>query len=201
MQENEPMNLKYTGIGSRAAPAPVLAIAQALGWHLAKAGWTLRSGAADGCDRAFEAGAREAGGTLELFLPWNGYNNSTDGTFDIPKSAYDLAASLHPTWTELSQGIQKMHASSCQQTLGHHLDEPSAFSICWTQDGCESERARTRKTGGTATGIVLAERNSIPLFNLCNDNARRRLNAMLQELQIDYQVPLDDAPAEQASLF
>ena len=191
----------YTGIGAREAPADVCSIAEELGYHLGLAGWKLRSGAAEGMDKAFEYGALRAGAPMELSLPWKGYNHSESPCFAITQSALDLAASLHPAWGQLSSGIRKMLASSCYQTLGRDLTTPSRFSICWTEDGCESEKKRTKRTGGTATGIVLADRNGIPLYNLRNNASRIALNRFLESQHIAYHVPVDAEAPEQTSLF
>ncbi len=191
----------YTGIGARDAPADICAVAEELGYHLGLAGWTVRSGAADGMDKGFEVGALRAGAPVELSLPWKGYNRSDSPHFAVTQEALNLAATLHPRWSDLSSGIRKMHASSCYQTLGRDLESPSAFSICWTEDGCESEKTRTQRTGGTATGIVLADRNGIPLYNLRNNKSRIALNGRLESLGIAYRVPVEVELPEQSSLF
>jgi len=46
----------YAGIGSRSTPDNVLGIMEKLGIVLAKKGFILRSGGADGADKAFEKG-------------------------------------------------------------------------------------------------------------------------------------------------
>ena len=64
--------LVYAGIGARATPAGVLAdMAVMAGW-LARTGWNLSSGGADGADSAFAAGA--PAGQRTIWLPWRGYN-------------------------------------------------------------------------------------------------------------------------------
>ncbi len=55
--------LLYAGVGSRLTPMPILGLMRKLGFRLAELGYTLRSGAADGADAAFEAGCDEAGGS------------------------------------------------------------------------------------------------------------------------------------------
>ena len=64
--------LIYAGIGTRATPPNVLAdMAVMAGW-LARTGWQLSSGGADGADGAFAAGA--PAGQRRIWLPWRGYN-------------------------------------------------------------------------------------------------------------------------------
>lgn len=171
----------YAGIGSRQTPPGVLAEMQDLAHAFALQGFTLRSGAADGADAAFEAGAHRGRGRSEIYLPWRGFNGHSSGLFGVTDAARKLAASVHPRWSSLSQGAQSLHARSCYQILGRHLDAPCAFVCCWTPDACEGWAGRTRETGGTATGIVLAERCRIPVFNLQAPRARERLSAWLDE--------------------
>ncbi len=191
----------YTGIGSRAAPKAVCAWAYELGLALGQQGWMLRSGAADGLDNAFERGAVAAKASTELYVPWKGYNGSASHRHMPTKEAFNLAQEVHPAWEALGSAVRKMHACSAHQVLGERLTQPSKFCICWTPDGCESERTRTRQTGGTATGIVIAERNAVPVFNLYNDRARQALNQLLRQLNVAYQVPCNPAVPQQTDLF
>jgi len=50
------MTAIYTGIGSRTAPESILRIIKKTGYILGSAGFTLRSGHAEGPDASFEAG-------------------------------------------------------------------------------------------------------------------------------------------------
>ena len=49
--------LRYAGIWARATPAAVLADMTVMAAWLARTGWCLSSGGADGADSAFAAGA------------------------------------------------------------------------------------------------------------------------------------------------
>ena len=60
----------YTGIGSRRTPTPIRELMSAVAARLAVDGWTLRSGGDAGADQAFQAGAAQARGAIELYLPW-----------------------------------------------------------------------------------------------------------------------------------
>ena len=60
---------RYAGIGSRSTPEPVLEHMHQVAHAMAEAGWTLRSGAAQGADSAFETGARSARGPREIWIP------------------------------------------------------------------------------------------------------------------------------------
>ena len=180
------MQRYYTGIGSRKTPAPVIAILTELAHTLFAAGYTLRSGAADGADAAFEAGA---GGLKDVFLPWAGFNKSTSALTRVCDKALHLAESLHPAWPRLSGAAKKLHARNTYQVLGLALDAPSDFLVCWTPDGLESAEERTSQSGGTATAVVLAQRHRVPVFNLKKPGRAADLSQYLKTQGIDWPVP------------
>ena len=64
--------LRYAGIGARATPEAVLSDMTVMAGWLARTGWHLSSGGADGADSAFAAGA--PAGQRTIWLPWRGYN-------------------------------------------------------------------------------------------------------------------------------
>ncbi|MYF08754.1 MAG: hypothetical protein F4233_12875, partial [Rhodospirillaceae bacterium] len=64
--------LLYAGIGARATPAAVLADMGIISGWLARTGWRLSTGGADGADTAFAGGA--PAGRRTIWLPWRGYN-------------------------------------------------------------------------------------------------------------------------------
>ena len=103
---------RYAGIGSRQTPAPVLEQMRSIGAAMAEAGWLLRSGAAQGADSAFEAGAA----------------NRT------------IAARQHPRWNVLGAGAQKLMVRNVHQILGDDPASPDPVDlvICWTPRGTGS---------------------------------------------------------------
>lgn len=174
----ETQKIYYGGIGSRRAPAHVLAEMRRIGGILAKAGLTLRSGAADGADMAFEEGCVKFNGDTEIWLPWKGFNGHADTGCYPTDAHFELASKTHPAWANLTRGPRALHARNMGQVLGRDLATPCLFILCWTPDGCESEATRKRDTGGTGGAITLASRNGIPVFNLANADALDRLMAL-----------------------
>jgi len=175
----------YTGVGSRDTPEEVLSVMRTLAKCLARAGYTLRSGGAEGADAAFESGAQEVPqAKMQIYLPWRGFNGNGSPLYTVDRNAMAIARSLHPAWHRLTPAAQKLHARNCYQVLGLSLDTASRFLICWTPDGCESSRTRSVRTGGTATAIALAERHGVPVFNLARPGRESALAAKLQELAI-----------------
>lgn len=192
------MYLTYTGVGSRETPQAELMLMQRLGKRFAELGMTLRSGAADGADTAFEQGCLSVDGARhEIFLPWAGFNNRKDGIVSPGakmNQAFEMASTVHPAWTRLTHAAQKLHSRNCFQLLGQNLDSPSEFLICWTRDGCMGRATRNSKSGGTATAIVLAEDHRVPIFNMAVPGWMNRLTDLIEELKVKHQLDSERSP-------
>lgn len=168
-------NICYTGIGSRSTPGELdgfaeltpLSLLRRWGYLLAKLNFTLRSGAADGADYAFENGCDFADGHKEIYLPWKGFNGSKSDMFYIPPEAYEIAGDIYGSrWKYQQDTTKKFMARNMMQVMGIGLDEPSLFVLCWTPDGCVTKETRTKETGGTGQAIAYADEMGIPVFNL-----------------------------------
>jgi len=170
----------YTGIGSRKTPADVLSKMQQTASVLAKRGYVLRSGGADGADYAFECGAASINPKLvHLMLPWKNFNANirNKGVFcficgDNDKMR-EIASQVHPAWGNCSYGAKALHTRNVAQILGPELDCPSDFVIAWTDQGM--------KKGGTRTALMIAEQNNVPIFNVFNEQDKKRLKEFLGE--------------------
>ncbi len=161
----------YSGVGSRETPPEILEAMIDIATKLAYKDYCLRSGGADGADSAFEKGCDFAEGKKEIYLPWRGFNNNQSILYNTNTQAYDLAASIHPSWMFLSHGAKKLHARNICQVLGKDLNAPSEFIICWTKNG--------NKVGGTRTAIILAEQNKIPVYNLAISADYDKIQALI----------------------
>ena len=105
--------LRYAGIGAPATPADVLADMTVMAGWLARTGWYLASGGADGADSAFAAGA--PAGQRTIWLPWRGYNGHRGPDCRVLSSealsrSLEIAAPLHPAWDRCSPAVRKLHA-------------------------------------------------------------------------------------------
>lgn len=168
-------NLIITGVGSRETPRPMGAIITDFAEAFARSGATGRSGAALGADSDFEEGFKRVGGSIEVYLAWRGASGHASQLFGVCPQAFAIAKTVHPRWEALSEAARKLHGRNVYQVLGKTLDTPSDALVCWTPDGMEQEKERTSKSGGTATAIVLACRNRIPVFNLARPGSVNRL--------------------------
>jgi hypothetical protein len=151
----------YAGIGSRETPEEVLDLMEKAAFALAKKGWILRSGGADGADSAFERGCVRAGGAREIYLPWKGFNGNPSALFSIPGRAVEIASRYHPAWGVLKRGAQALHSRNVLQVLGADCETPAAFILCWAR---VDSNGRTQ--GGTGQAVRIAEAMGIPVVNL-----------------------------------
>ena len=147
----------YTGIGSRDTPPLILEAMEALAGFMAEQEFTLRSGAAEGADTAFEKGAAEFNGRREIYLPWPSFNGH-HSKLEPKQEAYTIAEAFHPNWPKLYTAGRKLMACNVHQVLGTSLQSPSQFVVCWTPKG--------KNVGSTVLAINLALANNIPVINL-----------------------------------
>lgn len=133
----------YAGIGSRDITEGESQSLTFVAERLAKLGYALRSGGADGADTAFFKGA----GPCQILRP----KHATE-------AAIELASQHHPAWDHCTPYVRKLMGRNAQIVLGPDLDSPVAFVACWT-------RAPPGR-GGTRFGMRLAQANHIPVFNL-----------------------------------
>lgn len=167
--------MKYvTGIGSRETPQEVgKLIIDVICPRLIRDGYILRSGGADGADSYFEMGYIKYHGEMDIYLPWKGFNNNPSNLY-IGNSALDyqgaldIASKYHPRWNYLTDGARKLHTRNVFQILGRTLDNKSDVVICWTPDGCTTNKT-TKDTGGTGQAIRIAYDYGIPIKNLRNN--------------------------------
>lgn len=188
----------YTGVGSRETPDEMMEVIRQLAYKLARKGFRLRSGAAEGADKAFEAGWWKArmdvikecphashAMSAEIYIAWSGFNGHTAtshaGNVYIPSGAIAneaeaIVSKIHPAWHACSQGARKLHSRNVFQVLGQDLKTPSTMLICWAK----TDKAGNVK-GGTATAWNLAKQNNIPCFNLNNPVDFARIHKYLEE--------------------
>lgn len=168
------MSKVYAGIGSRQTPEVVCCTMEAIGQYMARSGWLLRSGGAEGADRAFQRGAvafrqglceMDAYGLrfLEVYRP-----EDSDGHPEW----FEVAEKHHPAWHRCSEPARRLHARNTPIILGPELDQHADLVICWTP-GAKGE-------GGTGQGIRIARAHGIPVFDLADPSAKADLKVWLR---------------------
>lgn len=157
----------YTGVGSRKTPAWALELMKKMAAKLSADGWVLRSGGADGADSAFEVGA---GDRKEIYRAHH-----------CTPEAMAVAAKFHPAWHRCGAFARKLHGRNSFQVLGRDLNAPSAFLVCWTEDGCCRHADRSIRTGGTGTAISIADAHGVEILNLQNPSHAARARRYLKK--------------------
>lgn len=148
----------YTGIGARDLPGEVAAMIGKIAAYMARRGYVLRSGGAEGSSAAFEKGCDGAGGKKVVYLPWRGFNGNNSPQYSIPERAFDIVKAFEPAWNGLSQSAKSLKARYALTILGQDLKNPSACVICYTQGG--------KQKGGTGQALRLAQKYNVPVFDI-----------------------------------
>lgn len=171
------MNSYYAGIGSRETPVDVLEYFTLIGALFALKGLVLRSGGAQGADKAFEVGCDRVNGLKEIYLPWKYFERSNSNLIISDPKAYGIAEQFHPYWQNLSDGARKLQARNSHQVLGMDLETPSQFVICWTKDG--------KGSGGTGQAIRIANHYGVSVFDAGTYEDVDEIKANLKAFLID----------------
>ena len=175
-------SMHYAGIGSRRTPEPILDLMGRVAGRLERLGYTLRSGGAQGADRAFELGcekkiifyqdhARCSGGAL--------LDHQDSSTYEVQYSGSDIefmelfVQRHHPVPMALRGAARKLMRRNALQVSRYsrpRLELPWVdFVLCWTPDG--SSDGASRAAGGTGQALRIAHHHGIPVFNLEPDPA------------------------------
>ena len=175
----QPRDPVYAGIGSRSAPEPIKQMMSQTAQILALNHFTLRSGAAEGADQAFEAGTDAVDGEKEIFLPWSGFSDRTPGENGVILSptdrAIEIAQQHHPAWNNLRPGAQLLHARNTHQILGADCQSPVDVVVCWTPNGDD--------VGGTSQALRIAREHAIPIINLGAVDAPRSADQIFARIR------------------
>lgn len=165
--------MTYAGIGSRETPQEILGKMTEVAKYLEEKGYTLRSGAAQGADTAFEKGVKEK---KEIF----------PGSQKAGMREQKIAREIHPNPNALDKSknpefVWNLMARNTNQIFGKNLDTPVDFVIAWTKDGLTDYRNRTVNSGGTGQAIEMASRKGIPVINMFNPSWREQLLSVLNK--------------------
>lgn len=172
------MSKIYAGIGSRQTPIAIQFVMIHIAAELAARGWTLRSGAAEGADQAFERGCDRVDGQKQIFVPWYGFNErviSQPGVIcGYNEYTEDIAARFHPNWSACSNGAKALHSRNVCQVLGFSRDNPSDMIICWTPNASGS--------GGTGQALRIAKHYNVPVYDLGDESV---LATIIKDLNLN----------------
>lgn len=158
------MTIFYAGIGSRITPTDVCDKFTLMASRLETMGYILRSGGADGSDKAFEQGVIDPQKKI-IYRPCH-----------ATPEAVELASGYHPAWHRCNEYVRSLHGRNAMIVLGEDLALPAQFVICWTKSG--------GLQGGTAMGMSIAYDNKIPVFNIRDESQWEALDNFLACLKV-----------------
>jgi len=170
----------YAGIGARKTPGDILHAMVQVGTFMAAEGATLRSGGAQGADRAFEIGCDfNSNGRKyslkEIYLPSPGWQSNESEHHDVSYEAMRVASMFHPGWGRLDPFVKRLMGRNTYQMLGLDLKTPANFVCCWTLNG--------GIVGGTGQALRMAAYYGIPVINfghLSFSEVNNRIIAILE---------------------
>lgn len=146
----------YAGIGCVNTPDDVQDMLAEIAEDLEQLNFVLRTGGSLGADEAFMDGVIEDS-NIELFLPYQGYNDYESKYHKPNAGSYEAAFLNHPSWSECSTEQRKLHGRTSFIVLGHDLRTPSEFILCWTKGG--------KGNNYVNQAIRVADNNLIPVFD------------------------------------
>lgn len=159
--------LYFAGIGSRETEPHIMKLMSEIASILEDKNYILRSGHANGADKAFESGVKNHN-NMNIFLPREGFNDgySKDtGFIFIPDDILDEnycrayeSLKYHPHGYKMKSSTKVMMIRNFFQVHGLIGQKQSEFVICWTPNG--------ELVGGTSQAIRLAKVSNIPVYNL-----------------------------------
>lgn len=166
----------YAATGNQDAPDHIKAKFAEIAKKLEGYGYTARVGGMEGLEEVVEKAVEKK----EVHLPWREFNGKNSPfTFNSDR-AFAVAKQFHPTFDGMKKGIQAFLAKNARLILGNKMNSPALFLLCWTEDGVESIRNKTARTGFTGHPIAIASALGIPVFNLGNQDAEQRFNIYLE---------------------
>lgn len=177
------MSRYFTGVGSRNTPPEIIDVMVQIGFHLSNRYYTFRSGDADGSDRAFYKGFLQAGGNMEIYLPWNGFNGSfeDDVFINTPKldnydKATEILKEVLPYYDNLKDSHRSLHTRNVYQVLGRRLNEPSDLCVYYAEPTGKNGHVK----GGTNTAVQLCKLYDVPSFNLWYPNVLEEIKRRIR---------------------
>jgi len=155
--------------GHRDAPEWALRLAAKCAAHALSEGSWLRTGGAKGIDEWAARGAAlvpNAGGRLEIVLPWEGFRGAAEGHPDanvwvISPAHLEVCLRLTPEVGRKPQGVQRLMARNVGVLLGKDLKTPVDRVICY----------RVRP-GGTDHLVRCARMLGIRVYNIADPAVR-----------------------------
>ena len=179
---------RFAGIGARRIPRAQAKVMRNACMIYACAGHAAHHGGANGADKACDNGYRIiAPNNLEVFIPYDGYNafyiKQPEVTLGTSDAAYKIAKDHHPAWDRVSSIGKQLHSRNSHIILGHDLQSPVDFILCWTPDA--------KIVGGTGQALRIAKNYNIKVFNLADKEVEYYFKKMIEKATQKFQSIID----------
>lgn len=166
----------YACTGNTECPPEILEKFDRVAKKLEELGYTVRVGGMDGIEDRIEKLVQKK----EVHLPWKGFAEKDSRFTYNSERAFAIAKMFHPTFDSMKKGVQAFLAKNARLILGDKMNSPALFLVCWTEDGVETAKEKTAKTGFGGHPIAIASAVGIPVFNLAKPDAEQRINMLVE---------------------
>lgn len=128
---------------------------------------------------------------IEVLLPWKKFNEDaagTEGLLDVQirpnATAYGVAVNLNQSFYKLSPHVRAMNARDAQLMLGKDCTKPNSMLVIYTECGSEAIKGKMdwKKITGLSLMLSIAEEANITVYNLKNEESRKKLSEKLKAL-------------------
>ncbi len=161
----------FSGIGSRKTPPEICKILSKIGKKLQNVknpkSLILRSGGADGADKAFEKFVQSQ--NKIIYTPQN-FNKKSEN-LDICISELESILDPNIKLKNIRPFVKLLLLRDINQVLGDPINgwQKSKFLICWTP----TENYASREAGGSRYAIRCALKHNIKVYNLINNQTMK----------------------------
>ena len=167
--------LPYAAISNDNAPSHVVEQFKKIAMDMETRGYTMRTSGNKGVEEIIESLVSNK----EVHVAWKGFNQRETQFTRVDKAAIELVGTLHPAFNDLKDSVKTIIARYAHVILGKDLKSPVRCVVCWTEDGAESAKEVTSRTGVVGHVIILCQSLSIPIHNLVRDNVLIRIEKLL----------------------
>jgi hypothetical protein len=135
-----------------------------------------------GGDGPVEETVEKAVSKLELILPWKGFNDKTSAFTWSVERAHHIAKAFHDAFESLPKGVKGILAKNARLVMGHKMMSPATALVVWTEDGVETLKDVTSRSGFAGHPIKIAAAAAIRVFNLGKPDAEARFRDFVESL-------------------
>lgn len=146
--------------------------------RLDQMGYTARLG---GSDKGIDQMVEDVVAKKELILPWRNFAGKDSKFTFTTDRAKAVAKAFHTVYETMSDVVKLFLARNARMVMGDKMVSPALFILCWSEDGVETQREKTSRTGNIGHLVSIASGAGIQVFNMGRPGSAERLNLYLEE--------------------